>query len=48
MNIEKTIETKEKRIFEENVPKIIIENLFYDCQEVISRNSRNYYRCANR
>ena len=43
----KTIETKETRIIEDKVPQIISEDLFYDCQEVISRNSRNYYRSKN-
>lgn len=43
----KTIVTKETRVIEDKVPQIISEDLFYDCQEVISRNSRNYYRSKN-
>lgn len=40
----KTINNKETRIIENKVPQIISEDLFYDCQEAIHRNSRNYYR----
>lgn len=29
------------------VPKIISEELFNDCQEIIARNGRNYYRSKN-
>lgn len=43
----KTIVTKETRVIEDKVPQIISEDLFYDCQEAISRNSRNYYRSKN-
>ncbi|MEG0408546.1 MAG: recombinase family protein [Bacilli bacterium] len=40
----KTIINKETRIIEDKVPQIISEDLFYDCQEAIIRNCRNYYR----
>lgn len=40
----KTIINKETRIIEDKIPQIISEDLFYDCQESIARNSRNYYR----
>lgn len=40
----KTIINKETRILEDKVPQIIDEDLFYDCQESIIRNCRNYYR----
>ncbi len=43
----KTIADKETRIIEDKVPQIISEDLFYDCQEAISRNSRSYYRAKN-
>lgn len=40
----KTIANKETREIENKVPQIIGEDLFYDCQEILQRNSRNYYR----
>jgi len=43
----KTIVNKDTRIVEDKVPPIISEDLFYDCQDMIIKNGRNYYRSKN-
>ena len=40
----KTVKDKEINEIVDKVPAIISEDLFYECQEAIQRNSRNYYR----
>lgn len=40
----KTLKDKEINVIENKVPSIISEDLFYECQDSILRNSRNYYR----
>ena len=40
----KSLDNKETIEIENVVPKIVSEDLFNDCQEMIFRNGRNYYR----
>ena len=40
----KSLDNKETIEIENIVPKIVSEDLFNDCQEMIFRNGRNYYR----
>lgn len=40
----KSLDNKETIVIENVVPKIVSEDLFNDCQDMIFRNGRNYYR----